>query len=224
MDKNFFVDMHNQVADNYNSFSGDLAGYNANGNMVESFNAVGSDVPTSVPYVFLVSNSTTGALTSVPIFDAIRALRNNTVNYGVTSGITVTSEIDGVTYEDFLRDLASGKSFKVQMTYALSSDLNTLTAAIKVETQNTSGQGAFTTLTPTIDPYQNNSSSMIFRNQYIMDKFTKWTIARIGASATIKYQIYPMSETSSTNQLVNQPSVKQFSDPNISIANRALGM
>lgn len=214
--QNYFIEKFNAVDEQHNSFNNqDLYG-NAGDNWAEFSNqdlyAEGGDVePDAEPYTISLYNSTNTAISDVAFLDAIQSI--GTTNDGVTAGITPTYDIPGTTYATFLKFLQT-QAVWIGKVYIESATAAQLTKAISIETTNVRGKSASEVYSPKKNPYENITTAMVLDKRFILNGWTKLTIASIAAGATVTYSFYAMKETSSTALLTGKPANK-FANPQL---------
>lgn len=192
-------------ADDDNDFSNDVY---ANGNMNKQGN-----VPTSTPFIVSLTNTTTSAISNVAFLNAANSVQDTTT-FGLPTGITATYGVAGVSYLTFLYSLLT-QSAKIGITYMQSDSQVQLLQTLKLETYNVRGSGAYDTMTPIINPFQQQAGVLVLGNQFILNGFTKLTIASIAASTSVSFKFYPVAEESSIGGLTGKGANK-LSNPKIS--------
>lgn len=220
--KNFFEDKYNSLDEQFNSFDdGDLY---ADGfeNEDEDWNMDDeSDVyaggqmtagkPASQPYIVSLYNSTGAAISDVEFLNAANSI--GAANGGVTAGVVPTYDIPGKTYAEFLFSLLTQPT-KIGLTYIDSVTAGQIQKSISIETANVRGKSMSDLFVPRMDPNQNQDTVVTMANQFILNGFTKLTIASIATNTTVTFSFYPTIEASSTFQLTGRAANK-FGNPNI---------
>jgi hypothetical protein len=173
--------------------------------------------PTSRPYIITITN-TGAAVSNFDILGSNEYLFPATGTWSAGSltigNVTISSGITNITYQGLLQFLYSSP-FKTNYTYLFSSTAGQITTSITLTTKAPNGNEAKMVMTPTIDPYQQQSTSLILQQPYAIDAYTKLTFAQIMASAVITIQIYPIDDIQLPRGLNGQDVASSFSQPMI---------
>jgi len=180
--------------------------------------AAAPDLMRSQPYIVTVSNASNAAVT-IDIFGAYIYL--NSTGFSQSTGnltisnVTITSNLSNVTYYNLLNQ-SSFSPFTIGST--LISSVNGVAAQvlnpITLTTQDANGNQAVKILTPTIDPYQNQSGIVSLKQPFRVDGFTKLSLS-IFASTSVQFQFYPSDTLNVARGLSGNPVTKQFGSPRI---------
>ena len=81
--------------------------------------------------------------------------------------------------------------------------------------KDANGNQAQKTLTPTVDPYQQQTNVLALRQPYRMDGFTKLTIPIIYAQTTITLRIYPSDTINLARGLAGRSVSQEYGNPGI---------
>jgi hypothetical protein len=170
----------------------------------------------SQPYIVTVSNASNAAVT-VDLFGAYIYLNNAGFSGGslTVSNVTIASGLSNVTYYNLLNQ-SSVSPFTIGST--LISSVNGTTsqvlAPLTLSTLDANGNQATKILTPTIDPYQNQSGVIELKQPFRIDGFTKLTFS-LFASTTVQFQFYPSDTINIARGLGGNPVSKQYGSPKI---------
>lgn len=186
------------------------------------FNADGAPMaqsgstPTSQPYVINLVNVSASAVSNFDVLGAYQYLQNTGFSNGslTISGITISSGIANVTYQQFLYQTMNSP-FSVGLTYIQSATTGQLTQPLTLNTQDANGNQALKAIIVTIDPYQQQTSVVAVKQLYRIDGYTKLTISSVLASAVVQFQFYPSDNINLARGLAGRPASRQFGNPNI---------
>jgi hypothetical protein len=219
------------IDDDTNYFAGNDDFFNADGMPMAQPQQMAS-VPTSQPYIVTVSNA---SATTVSNFDVLGAYfyisgtsmpctpagtitfsSGNMVVTGTNFGITVSSGIANVTYQQLLYQ-SMNSPFSVGMTYiqSIGGSTNQIVQPINLTTQDANGNQAVKAIIVTIDPYQQQSGVVAVKQLYRIDGYTKLTISTVLPSVVFQIQWYPADNINLARGLSGRPASRQFGKPNI---------
>lgn len=172
----------------------------------------------SQPYIITVSNASATAVANFDVLGAFQYLQNAGFTNGnlTISGVTISSDISNVTYQEFLYQ-SMNSPFTVGQTM-ITSVAGVSTQVLETFTLNTrdaNGNQALKTLPPYIDPYQQQSGIVLMKYGYRIDGFTKITIRNVLASAVVKIYFFPSDNINIARGLAGRPVSKQFGNPNV---------
>lgn len=164
----------------------------------------------SQPYIVRLVNTTTADVTNVTMFGAYNAI----ASAGTQTGVTKSIAISGLTYTELLYQ-SMNKPFVVGLTYIDSTDTAQLTQTVSVTQKDINGNQAIRVLTPTIDPYQQQTTKVAFKYQYKIDGFTTLTLSTLKGSATADFYFYPAETVSTARALSGRRAVRGYRGPGI---------
>jgi len=199
------------VWDNFTDDDDVAAFYRADGDM-----AAAPSLMRSQPYILTVSNASASAV-SVDIFGAYIYLNNAGFSSGslTVSSVTISSGLSNTTYYNLLNQ-SSISPFTIGST--LISSVNGTTSQVlqplTLTTQDANGNVATKILTPTIDPYQQQSGVIELKQAFRIDGFTKLTV-QMFAATSVQFQFYPADTINIARGLAGAPVSKQFGNPKI---------
>ena len=167
---------------------------------------------TSAPYIIQIVNACTSAIASVDLGDSYT---NRTVsNFSQNSNITITCTISGITYIEFLAQSES-QPVKIGRTMIISTSAGQLDQTVAVTHRDAVGNRADHIITPTVDPYQNQTDRIVDDYEYLFDGFTRLRFNQINASATVTTRMYPISKFVATQMVAGRPAQQVYSAPHI---------
>ena len=170
----------------------------------------------SQPYIITVSNASNAAVT-IDVFGAYIYLNNVGFVAGslTVSNVTITSGLSNTTYYNLLNQ-SSVSPFTIGSTLisAINGVTNQVLQPLTLTTQDANGNQAVKVLTPTIDPYQQQSGVIELKQPFRIDGFTKLTFS-IFASTSVQFQFYPSDTINIARGLSGTPVSKQYGSPKI---------
>ena len=232
--RNYINQARSAANERYAGFTGNPApvsgGYaNMVGNKVAGQGAVvgtqyrpadgtGNNAPQSQPYIITISNASAAAVSNFDVLGAFTYINNAGFSNGslTISGVTITSAISNVTYQQFLYQ-SMQQPFSVGLTYieSVSGSSTQITQTITLNTQDANGNQLLRTIVPTIDPYQQQSTIVAVKQMYSIDGFTKLTFASIVSQGVFRVHFYPSVNINLAAGLQNSSVTQQYGNPNI---------
>lgn len=204
------------IDDDTSYFTGGDDFFNADGMPMAS--APMASVPTSQPYIITVSNASATAVSNFDVLGAYQYLQNTGFANGnlTISGITISSGISNVTYQQFLYQTMNSP-FSVGLTYvqSIGGSQSQITQPLTLNTQDANGNQALKAIIVTIDPYQQQTGVVAVKQLYRIDGYTKITIATILPSVVFQLQFYPSDNINLARGLAGRPASRQFGNPKI---------
>jgi len=224
----YFSDVRDYANDNFFSYSGDdlfddfdgafeFADYDT---FSDYDNAAGNQMggsmsaPTSQPYIVSVQNTTASNVSNVTILGAFSAIGTTQPHYGNSTAISIAMGISNVTYTEFLYQ-SMVKPFTVGLTYIQSATASQVLETITVTQKDVNGNSASKVLTPTVDPYQQQTDKVAFKFEYRIDGYTNLVISNVLASATVKFYFYPSETVSVSRGLTGRSAVQNYGNPDV---------
>lgn len=214
----------NQGFNNPMNFAGSQQYFQADGGNV------GAEAGTSQPYILMISNSAASAVANFDVLGASTYLQNLNANTGTwsatgsltVSGVTISSLISNVSYQDFLFQ-SNSNPFTVGQTY-VQAIVNTAQPFLPytINTKDSNGNQALRTITPALDPYQNQNGVSIDKTSYRIDGLTKLTFSQILSSAVFYLWLYPVANVNPARSLGDGSPVRLFGDPGVIRSNVAV--
>ena len=178
-----------------------------------------ASAPTSQPYLITVSNASATSVLGFDVLGAYQYLQNTGFNASgnlTISGITISSGISNVTYQQFLYQTMNSP-FSVGLTYiqAINSVTGQITQPLTLNTQDANGNQALKAIIITIDPYQQQTAVVAVKQLYRIDGYTKITISTVLPSAVFQMQFYPADNINLARGLAGRPASRQFANPQV---------
>ncbi len=174
--------------------------------------------PTSQPYIITVSNASAASVSNFDVLGAYQYLQNTGFTNGslLISGVTISSGISNVTYQQFLYQ-SMNSPFTVGLTYiqTLNGVTGQITQPMTLNTQDANGNQALKTLVVTIDPYQQQTGVVAVKQVYRIDGYTKLTISTILPSSVFQIQFYPADNINIARGLSGRAASAQFRNPQV---------
>ncbi len=218
----YFNDAYNS-ANNFSNANG--AGW-GNGNRWASFtdsnynymDNAGVGMPsnanpaTSLPFTFVISNSTTNDVSSVVLLGS----NTNSVgatNFGNVAAITITMQTGAITYQSFLESVKSNP-FKVGLMHLSSTNTVQPYQAWTFTQAYPNGRSQSLPLQPLEDPNQNQAGVTIVKYPFSVNAYTSLTTT-ILASATLYVRMFPMQELNVARGLDGLPVDKDYRSPDL---------
>jgi hypothetical protein len=129
-------------------------------------------------------------------------------NFNTKREVQPTSSIPGVTYSQILQQ-STAEPFVVGKTQIYSSNVNQLLEAFTRTEKDVNGNVTKFPFVPTIDPYQDISSTLEFFDEYMIDgNVGLQFIAK--ANTSIKFVIYPIMISKLQNELEGNKEVENY--------------
>lgn len=166
----------------------------------------------SAPYIIQIVNACSSAISSVDIGDSYTNRAAN--NFGQNSNITITSTISGVTYQEFLAQSES-QPFTVGRTMVISTSAGQLDQTVAITHRNASGDRNDHVITPTLDPYQQQTDRIIDEYEYLFDGMTRLRFNQINGSATVTVRLYIKNKFAATQIIAGRPAEQVYQAPNL---------
>jgi hypothetical protein len=172
----------------------------------------------SQPYILTVSNASANSVTNFDVLGAFQYLQNaGFVNGNLTiSGVTISSDISNVTYQEFLyQSMNSPFTVGQTMVTSIAGTTTQVLETLTLNTRDANGNQALKTLPPYIDPYQQQTGIVLMRYGYRIDGFTKLTIRNVLPSVTFKLYFFPSDNINIARGLSGRPVSQQYGNPNV---------
>ena len=134
-------------------------------------------------------------------------------NFGQDASITVTSTISGVTYQEFLAQSES-EPFIVGRTMIISTTEGQVENPVVIAHRNANGDRVDHVITPTIDPYQNQTDRIIDDYEYLFDGMTRFRFS-INGRATVSIRLYLINKWAATQAIAGRPAIQNYRPPHL---------
>jgi hypothetical protein len=215
MKSRYFSSANEFANQNFSNYSGgwnnlmpDLGYSSADG-------AVQTGGATSLPYNFIIANSSTANIDNVVVLGANVNTVNGVVNFGNSADISITMDNAGITYGTFLESLKS-QPFTCGQIYLQSQNSSQVLKTLTITYRESGGVIKTVPVYPRLDPSQNIANVVIVRDpKFPVDAYTSITTTILG-SATLNMYLYPMAVVDPANTLVGRGSERVYSAPNLS--------
>ena len=177
--------------------------------------------PDSQPYIIVVTCGTNN-LQNVEILNASATQYNNNAQVGVT----LTSGIPSISYQQLLGAIAGPHAFEVGQLRLVATNTVASTAQIQVlevvtiSSKELDGNQAVRPFIPVLDSYQYSQTQTDIWYNFYVNGLTSITIANLYANTVLKVMLYPSRKLNTFKALkTNQGGAIQLGNPN---TNRAL--
>jgi Tfp pilus assembly protein PilE len=172
----------------------------------------------SQPYIIQISNASATAVQNFDVFGYAQYFNaTGWANGSLTiSNCVISSGIANVTYQQLLYQ-SNSSPFSVGSTLiqVVSGSNGQTTQPITVNTLDANGNQALKVLTPVIDPYQQQSGTLLLSQPFRLDGLTKLTITNVLASTVVQLFLYPADNINLARGLAGNHVSRQFANPNI---------
>jgi hypothetical protein len=135
-------------------------------------------------------------------------------NFGQDPHITITSTVSGVSYTEFLSQ-SEAQPFTVIQTMIISTSAGQLDQTIALTHRNASGDRADHVITPTVDPYQNQTDRIIDSYEYMFDGMSRARFNQINANATVTIRMYLKNKFAASQTLYGRPAEQGYGRPDV---------
>lgn len=176
-----------------------------------------ASVKKSMPYAVTVTSVSASAVSDFDVLGSYEYINNAGFTAGgdlVIGSITISSAIPGVTYRELLYQ-AQNNPFTVGQTYLSCATAGQVTTVFTVKTKDANGTQVNIPIVPVIDPYQQQSTTLVVDQEYRIDGYTKLTFSTILANAALTIRWYPSDNINPARALSGSPTGRAFGDPNI---------
>ena len=220
--RKYFSDLRQEAAQDFHSFDGafEFSDEDFGFSDYENADGIGGSMsaPTSQPYILNVQNTTGSNISNVTILGAYTFIGTAAPAYGNTTGISITMGIANIAYTEFLYQ-SMNKPFTVGLTYLQSGNSSQVLETMTITQKDVNGNVASKVLTPTVDPYQNQTDKVAFKFEYRIDGFTQIVISQIFANATLKIYFYPSETVAVSRALAGRRAVQDYGNPRVVAGN-----
>lgn len=138
----------------------------------------------------------------------VEIIPSSLTNFNTKREVQPTSSIPGVTYPQILQQ-STAEPFVVGKTQIYSSNVNQLLEVFTRTEKDVNGNVTKFPFVPTIDPYQEISSTLEFFDDYMIDgNVGLQFIAK--ANTSIKFVVYPLMTSKPQNELEDNKEVESY--------------
>lgn len=147
---------------------------------------------TQMPYIVNVENTTDKPIENVSLFfgNSQNELAFNSKGSYVESGLIISSGVPQVTYNHIVKNFITNKC-NVKFTYIQSSNSQQILEKFSIKQQDANGSCAVKVLTPTIDPYQQQTTIVAVKEDYTLDGDTAFVLHKVHPKTILKMYFYP---------------------------------
>lgn len=187
--RKYFSEKRNAVNEEFAQSNWDYADERF-GNANDKFGYANSNsgAPVSQPYIINISNTTTVDVANVDLLEAYTNI--STANQGISTYLSVSMGIAGVTYLQFLYQTMN-KPFNVAMMYVQSTTNAQATETVTVTMKDATGNQITKPMVAIVEPYQFQQAMVVHRVPFRVDGYTQLRLAKVYASLTVKLYLYP---------------------------------
>jgi len=155
----------------------------------------------------IVNASGQPAVSNVDIGDSYA--NRNLSNFGQDSNITITSNVGGITYTEWLAQSES-RPFNIGKTEIISTTAGQVEQTIALTHRNASGDLDQHVISPMIDAYQYQTDRIVDDFEYLFDGFSRFRISSVGINATVIIKMWPKAIFSGTQIVAGRKGVQNF--------------
>jgi hypothetical protein len=146
----------------------------------------------SLPYIVNIENTTDKIIENVSLFfgnNQNELAFDKKGNY-VANGLIISSGVPNVTYKHIVKNFITNK-FNIGLTYMQSATSNQVLEKFTYKHQNSNGVFYGRTITPTIDPYQQQTNIVAVKTEYTLDGDTEIILHKVHPKTTVGMYFYP---------------------------------
>jgi hypothetical protein len=150
------------------------------------------EIMTSQPYIVNIENTTDKIIENVSLFfgnSQNELLFDKKGNY-VANGLIISSGVPNVTYNHIVKNFITNK-FNIGLTYIQSVSVNQVLEKFTYKHQNSNGVFHGRVITPTIDPYQQQTNIVAVKTKYTLDGDTEIILHKIQPKTIVRMYFYP---------------------------------
>ena len=157
------------------------------------------------PFILNIKNTTDKIISNFDVLDGKEYINNEGfINGSLTiRGVSISSCITGIDYQQFLYETMQ-TPFHVGCTiieWVVGCPLETA-HDIKLSRQDVNGNQQIQTISPMLDPYQQNSTTFVLKNDFCIDTFTKLTVCVLIPFSECRIHFYPRTLINLANGLL----------------------
>ena len=158
-----------------------------------NFEKSNDEIMTSLPYVVNIENTTDKIIENVSLFfgnNQNELSFDKKGNY-VANGLIISSGIPNVTYKHIVKNFITNK-FNIGLTYIQSVTENQVLEKFTYNHQNSNGVFYGRVITPTIDPYQEQTNIVCLKTEYTLDGDTEIILHKVHPKTIVRMYFYPI--------------------------------
>lgn len=151
-----------------------------------------NEIIKSQPYAVRVENTTNKEIENVSLFftnNQNQLLYTANGNY-VENGLIISSGINNVSYRQISNQLAV-EGIKVGLTYIQSATPNQVKEKFNIEQNDANGNFVCKVISPTIDPYQQQSQIVAVKEKYSLNGNTAIVLHKVHPKTMLMIYFYP---------------------------------
>jgi hypothetical protein len=147
---------------------------------------------TSMPYIVIIENTTNKIIENVSLFfgNSQNELAFNADGNYVENGLIISSGVPQVTYKHIVKNFITNK-FNIGLTYMQSATSNQVLEKFTYKHQNSNGVFHGRVITPTIDPYQQQTNIVAVKTEYTLDGDAEIILHKIHPKTIVRMYFYP---------------------------------
>jgi len=147
---------------------------------------------TSMPYIVIIENTTNKIIENVSLFfgNSQNELAFNLDGNYVENGLIISSGVPNVTYNHIVKNFITNK-FNIGLTYIQSVSVNQVLEKFTYKHQNSNGVFHGRVITPTIDPYQQQTNIVGVKTEYTLDGDTEIILHKVHPKTIVRMYFYP---------------------------------
>lgn len=149
-------------------------------------------IPSKQPFIVIINNTTDEVIENVPLFfgNAQNQQSFNLEGNFVENGLMISSGVPNVTYNHMCKNLITEKA-DIGLTYMQSENNKQILEKFTIKKQDTIGNLSEKVITPTVDPYQQQTNIVAVKERYSLDGNTAIIISKVQAKTSLKIYFYP---------------------------------
>ena len=158
-----------------------------------NFEKSNDEIMTSLPYVVNIENTTDKIIENVSLFfgnNQNELSFDKKGNY-VANGLIISSGIPNVTYKHIVKNFITNK-FNIGLTYIQSVTENQVLEKFTYNHQNSNGVFYGRVITPTLDPYQEQTNIVAVKTEYTLDGDTEIILHKVHPKTIVRMYFYPI--------------------------------
>jgi hypothetical protein len=147
---------------------------------------------TSMPYIVIIENTTNKIIENVSLFfgNSQNELAFNSEGNYVENGLIISSGVPDVTYNHIVKNFITNK-FNIGLTYIQCVNANQILEKFTYKHQNPNGVFHGRVITPTIDPYQQQTNIVVVKTEYTLDGDTEIILHKVHPKTIVRMYFYP---------------------------------
>ena len=152
--------------------------------------------PIFKPFILTISNKSDTAISNLDVLGADTYIGNAGFTDGslINKGVTISSGISEMNYEQFLYQCMQ-QPFSVSLTLieSILGSTSQISQSFNLNTQDANGNQVVQSIEPTFDPYQQESTLVVVKQNFSIDAFTKLNFSIVNESTVFRIHFYPSS-------------------------------